>query len=102
LMLRAVLSVLELERRYAPARYQRVLAEGRRRWRRFYGEQLNEQLRHEWRGERRPAQLAKAAMFYFRYCPREAATHFCRKLTRVMRQLPPSDIDQRGQAQPMA
>jgi glycosyltransferase involved in cell wall biosynthesis len=103
LMLGAVLSVLNRERPFIPDRCRETFTEGRRRWRAFYGEQLNVQLRHEWRGARRPWRLVKGAVFYFWHCPRDFVVHFWRKFTRVIRKLPPSEIDQHGRerAQPL-
>ena len=93
LMLRATLAVLEKEQAHAPAEYRRALAEGRRQSRIFYGEALSVELRREWRGPRRPMLLAKGAMFLCRHCPSKAAMHVWRKITRVIRQLPPTDLD---------
>jgi hypothetical protein len=96
LMLRSTLSVLERERRHLAPQYHDALDAGRRRWREFYGERLSVQLRREWRGDRRPVPLARGAMFFFRHCPREAAGHLWRKLTCVIRQRAPSEVDPHG------
>jgi len=103
LMLRATLSVLEHERPHVGSRYIPDLLEGRRRWRAFYGEQLSVALRREWRGPRRALRLVRGGLFFCRHCPREAAVHLWRKLSRVVRQLPPSDLDPHGRepVQPM-
>lgn len=87
LMLSATLATLERERRHLPAQYRISLAEGRRRWREFYGEQLTEQLRREWRGARRSAFLVQGAMFLLRRCPRLAMMHARRKLTVAVRRM---------------
>jgi hypothetical protein len=99
-MLRATLSVLERERRHLPPAYDAALRESRRRWRSFYGEHLSVEIRREWRGARRPGALARSILFLFRHCPREATAHICRKLSRVLRRLPPADIDATSQPPP--
>jgi len=93
LMLQATLSVLEREGRNVPPGYRRALGEARWRWRAFYGEQLSVEIRREWRTTKRPAALARDALFLFRHCPGAVATHCWRKLTRVVRQLPPTDLE---------
>ena len=93
LMLRAALGTLDREQRQMPAAYRPVLAKGRRRWRGFYGEQLTMALRREWRSARRPRVLLKGAWFLCRHCPRQAAKHFLRKLSRIVRSMPSTDLE---------
>lgn len=52
LMLQAVLGVLRLERRYVPDAYRRCLRLSRRLWREYYGEQIVQRLRRDWRAGR--------------------------------------------------
>ena len=93
LMLRATLGTLRRESRLMPREYRPLLAAGRRRWRQFYGEQLTMVLRREWRASRRARRLMRGTWFLCRHCPRQAATHFVRKLLRLIRQMPSTDLD---------
>ncbi|HET9830087.1 MAG TPA: glycosyltransferase [Vicinamibacterales bacterium] len=93
LMLRATLGTLRRERRFMPREYKAQLAAGRRRWRQFYGEQLTMVLRREWRTSRRAGPLMRGTWFLCWHCPRQAARHFVRKLLRVVRQMPSTDLD---------
>jgi len=93
LMLRAVLAVLDQERRHMPSRYLQAFAAGRRRWREFYGEHLTVELRREWRTRRRWQPIASGALFLCRHCPSTAATHFARKLSLIIRQAPPTHFE---------
>ncbi len=93
LMLRAALGTLERERRQIPREYVRALAKGRRCWQEFYSDQLTMLLRREWRTSRRPAMLVNGVLFLCRYCPRQAARHFLRKLLRVVRSMPSGDLE---------
>ena len=93
LMLLATLGTLHHERRFMPRQYWRLLAEGRRHWRRFYGEQLTVVLRREWRTSRRAGPLMRGAWFLCRHCPRQAATHFVRKMLRIVRRQPSTELD---------
>lgn len=52
LMLRAVLGVLRLERRSVPDAYRDSLRTSHRLWREYYGEQIVQRLRHDWRAGR--------------------------------------------------
>jgi glycosyltransferase involved in cell wall biosynthesis len=49
LMLRAVLGVLRRERQFVPDAYSDCLRVSRRLWREYYGEQIVERLRRDWR-----------------------------------------------------
>ena len=93
LMLTATLGTLRRERQFMSREYKPLLAAGRRRWRHFYGEQLTVVLRREWRTSRRAGRLVRAAWFLCRHCPREAVTHFMRKMFRVARQLPSTELE---------
>jgi glycosyltransferase involved in cell wall biosynthesis len=93
LMLLATLGTLRHERRFMPREYRPLLAEGRRHWRRFYGDQLTVVLRREWRTTRRAGRLLRGAWFLCRHCPRQAATHFVRKLSRIVRGKPSTELD---------
>lgn len=88
LMLRTTLTVLDRESHQLPWKYSGDLEEGRRRWCTFYGDQLVERLRREWRGLRRPGVLAKGGLFLLRRCPHQATTHLLRKLRRVAFRIP--------------
>jgi glycosyltransferase involved in cell wall biosynthesis len=87
-MLRSILTVLKRESRGLPREYADDLAEGRRRWCSFYGDQLVELLRREWRGSRRLRVLLRGSLFLVRYCRHHAQMHFWRKLRRVALRLP--------------
>jgi glycosyltransferase involved in cell wall biosynthesis len=93
LMLRATLGTLRREQQCMPREYMPLLAAGRRHWRQFYGEQLTVVLRREWRTSRRAGPLLRGAWFLCVHCPRQAATHFGRKLLRMVRHMPSTDID---------
>jgi glycosyltransferase involved in cell wall biosynthesis len=88
LMLQSILRVLERESRHLAPEYADDLAEGRRRWCSFYGDQLVEDLRREWRGSRRAHVLIRGGLFLLRNCRQHAKTHFWRKLRRVAFGLP--------------
>jgi ABC-type polysaccharide/polyol phosphate transport system ATPase subunit len=92
LMLRQTLAVLNQETRHVPPSHLGALEEGQRRWRAFYGTKLVEQLRHEWRGRRRRSALARGGAFLIWQCPRDAAAHIYRKLSRAVRRLPSEEL----------
>ena len=52
LMLQAVLGVLRRERHYVPDAYRGCLRMSRRLWREYYGEQIIQRLRRDWRTSR--------------------------------------------------
>jgi glycosyltransferase involved in cell wall biosynthesis len=93
LMLRSVLAVLAREAAFAPPHYRAALAEGRQRWRDFYGERLVQQLRYEWRGARRASTILSGIACLVWNCPGRAATHFARKSSRVVQGLPSSALE---------
>jgi glycosyltransferase involved in cell wall biosynthesis len=105
LMLSAALAVLERERPLVPARYWPAFLNGQRYWREFYGEQLTMELRREWRTSRRPSMLLTGVLFLWRRCPRQAARHFLRKISRLVRSLPATDLElhpSHGSHEPMS
>lgn len=84
LMLRAVLTALHRERTHVSGAHVDALCLGHRQWRAFYGEQLVEQLRGEWRGRRRLAVLLRGGWFLLRRCPERAAVHVRRKVVKAL------------------
>ena len=92
-MLRSTLGVLAAESRRLPAQYRAELARGRRDWCDFYGDEIVDGLRLEWRGPRRPGRLASGLLGLIRHCPRVAARHATRKFRRVVRRLPPTHVE---------
>ena len=84
LMLRATLDALRRERLTAPRSAHAVIRRGRRVWCDWYGEQIVEQLRRDWR-ERRP-RLAdvRTVLTLLRRCPAVAVRHATRKTRRTL------------------
>ncbi len=93
LMLDAALAVLGRERRFLHSRHRAAYLDGQRRWREFYGEQLTMELRREWRTARRLARIGAGTIFLMSRCPRQAARHFFRKFSRLVRLLPSTELD---------
>jgi glycosyltransferase involved in cell wall biosynthesis len=93
IMLAATLKVLGGERRLAWPAYRREWIAGRREWCDFYGEQIVDAMRREWRGARRPGTLARAVAALVRYCPRMTARHAGRKLSCIVRGLPAGHLE---------
>jgi glycosyltransferase involved in cell wall biosynthesis len=98
-MLRATLTVLRRERPHVPAPLLGDFRRGKRAWRDFYGEQIVEDLRAAVRarpaGTRRVprfALLPPAATLVWQ-CPRVFWRHASKKLLRMMRGLPPADLE---------
>lgn len=89
LMLGATLEVLRRERAHLPPGYERAYRDGLRRWRVFYGDQIVERLRLEWRGARRARMLLAGGVFLLRHCQPTAVVHLLRKIARVVRRQPP-------------
>jgi glycosyltransferase involved in cell wall biosynthesis len=83
-MLHMVLAVLDRERRIAPARYRPTFARGRRQWSWWYGEQIVEQLRQDWRTRTIGNRQAAAVATLVRHCPRTVARHMARKASRLL------------------
>lgn len=92
-MLRAVLGVLDRERRHAPGAYARHFRPARRTWCTFYGEQIIQQLRSDARAGRVGAPQLAAAALLLRECRGLVVRHLGRKLTRVAGGHPPSPIE---------
>ncbi len=69
LMLRATVGVLRRERRQAPVSVRPAISRGLDTWRRWYGEQIIEGLRRDWRDGRIGARQARAALTLLRHCP---------------------------------
>jgi glycosyltransferase involved in cell wall biosynthesis len=92
-MLRAALTVLRRERRHLTPGYRRPFKAGWRDWSAYYGEQIVEQLRFEWRADRRPRVLVAGARVLLRHCHHTFLTHAARKLGRMMRGLPPTPLE---------
>jgi glycosyltransferase involved in cell wall biosynthesis len=93
LMLRSALAVLDRERPHIPPKYQPAFAEGQRLWREFYGEQLTMEMRREWRTSRRLSVVLKRLLFLCRFCPKQTVRHSLRKLSRIVRQLPSTELE---------
>jgi glycosyltransferase involved in cell wall biosynthesis len=69
LMLRAAIGVLRREQRDAPAWAHDAIRDGLDVWRRWYGEQIIELLRADWRAGRVGLRQARAALTLFHHCP---------------------------------
>lgn len=79
LMLRATLAVLRRESREAPPPLRRRISRGRHHWCEWYGDQIVERLRADWRGGRRGRAQARAVATLLGRCPRVALRHAARK-----------------------
>ncbi len=79
LMLRATLAVLRRERREMPPHLRSQLRRGCDRWREFYGEQIVDRLRADWRARRFGPEQARRAAFLLVRCPRVALRHLTHK-----------------------
>jgi glycosyltransferase involved in cell wall biosynthesis len=81
-MLRDVLAVLAAEETHAPAGYAADFARGRQAWTAWYGEQIVDSLRRDWRDGRHGwTQLSSAALL-LRHSPSLAARHLLKRLQR--------------------
>ena len=69
LMLRATMKVLRRERREAPGWARPAIRDGLGTWRQWYGEQIIESLRSDWRAGRVGVRQLQAALTLLRYCP---------------------------------
>jgi len=92
-MLIATLGALRRERPHLPKGARQHYRAGLRAWREFYGEQIIERLRREWRMGIRGSWQKGAVVALARECPWVLATHLSRKATRVIRRLPPAVIE---------
>ena len=70
LMLRATLGVLRREARDGPVWARQAICSGQDAWREWYGEQIIERLRSDWRDRRAGWRQALAALTLIQHCPR--------------------------------
>jgi glycosyltransferase involved in cell wall biosynthesis len=77
-MLRATLAVLRMERRDASPPRRRI-RRGRRQWCDFYGDQILQRLRIDWRSRRFGRWQLRALMTLMQHCPRIMLRHAARK-----------------------
>jgi glycosyltransferase involved in cell wall biosynthesis len=68
-MLRATIGVLRRERRAAPAWAHAAIRSGLDVWRQWYGEQIIDRLRRDWRAGRVGSRQARAALTLLQHCP---------------------------------
>ena len=92
-MLTATLGALRRERPHIPKGAWRDYRAGLRAWREFYGEQIVERLRRDWRMGTRGSWQKNAIVTLARQCPRVLARHLSRKASRLIRGLPPAVIE---------
>lgn len=92
-MLRATLEVLRREREHVPPRYAEHYERGVEEWRRFYGEEIIQQLRLDLRAKRVGLAQWRAAWLLVTECRALARTHLWRKLSRLVRGYPSSDVE---------
>jgi glycosyltransferase involved in cell wall biosynthesis len=93
LMLGAVLQVLRRERPHVPPECVAAFKAGGREWRSFYGEQIIERLRRDWRARRPNRWQILAAYTLIRHCRSVLRANMARKLTRIVRGLPPTKLE---------
>lgn len=92
LMLRATLEVLDRERAHVPANLLGAFAHGQRVWRTFYGEEIIERFRRDWRQGRRDRWHLQAAYTLIRHCPGPLAANLLRKISRMLRGQPQEEL----------
>jgi glycosyltransferase involved in cell wall biosynthesis len=92
LMLLSTLRVLKAERHKVPPSHRSAFREGQRAWRRFYGDRIVNQLRVDWRESRRGWAQMNAAWVLVRRCPDLVCRHLYRKAERLLRGMPPEDL----------
>src|SRR5215203_2935779 len=92
LMLRSVLEVLDRERVSIRPKHAAAFSAGRRAWRAFYGEQIIERLRRDWRERRADRWQLSAVYMLVRHSQAVLWANLKRKLTRVIRRLPSQDV----------
>ena len=93
LMLRYMLKALSGERPHVPRQYRQAFHAGRRRWRRYYGEQIVERLRRARRAGEMGRWRRSALWTLASRCPDVLVTHAIRKLLRVARGVPSAPIE---------
>lgn len=84
LMLKTTLAVLRREEREAPAWAGASIRRGRRSWRRWYGEQIVDGLRKDWRARRFGRSQLRAALALIVHCPFAVLPHVGRKARVVL------------------
>jgi glycosyltransferase involved in cell wall biosynthesis len=84
LMLRATLAVLRRESRDAPASLRSSVRRGRKAWCEWYGEQIVDRLRADWRAGRRGGNQVRAVATLLRHSPPVALRHLARKAGRLV------------------
>ena len=92
LMLRTTLEVLRRERAHVPSNLNGAFAHGQRVWRTFYGEQIIERLRRDWRQGRRDRWQIQGVYTLIRHCPLPLLTNLLRKITRTLRGEPQEEL----------
>jgi glycosyltransferase involved in cell wall biosynthesis len=93
LMLGAVLGVLRLESRYVPDAYRHFLRVSRHLWREYYGEQIIQRLRSDWRTRRLGGWDAVAIWTLARHNSGLMLRQLRIKLSRVARGIAPGPLE---------
>ena len=93
LMLRATLGVLRRERPWVPDAYRRDLRVSRRLWREYYGEEIIERCRRDWRTGRIGWWHATAMWTVARHTPGLMVRQIRIKLSRVVRGIAPTPLE---------
>ena len=93
LMLQAVLGVLRLERQHVPVAYRGRLRTSRRLWREYYGEQIVERLRRDWRSGRLGWWHTVAIWTLARHTSGLMFRQLGIKLSRVLRGIAPGHLE---------
>ena len=89
LMLRQTLRVLREEQREAPCALRPAFARGRETWRMWYGQQILDRLRADWKARRFGPAQALASVTLMRHCPRFVAAEIIRKARNMTRNAVP-------------
>jgi glycosyltransferase involved in cell wall biosynthesis len=92
LMLRSVLQVLDRERVLIRPNHVAAFRTGHRAWRAFYGEQIIERLRRDWRERRLDRRQLDAVYMLVRHSQAVMWANVKRKLTRIVRRLPSQEV----------
>ena len=93
LMLRSTMAVLRRERAETPRALLGTLRRGQATWREWYGDQIIERLRADWRSGRRGRSQAHALATLVRHCPRLLLRHALRRARRLTATLAPRDSE---------
>jgi glycosyltransferase involved in cell wall biosynthesis len=83
LMLRSTLAVLRRERAHVPRPLRGALLRGESAWREWYGDQIIERLRTDWRSGRRGSSQIRALATLVRHCPGLLLRHAVRRARRM-------------------